>query len=151
MKKLLLVLSVVVLLLAACGSDDDSPAPAETSAPANDTSISTRLARDYESLNVAYQTIGNVWEGLASGEQVQCGTYPEAPAPEDISAGDDDALQPLADLLKQAAIELQSAINLWQAECNNPRTTIPPDVIDEGRLSVRAAGDTLREANDLLP
>jgi hypothetical protein len=71
-------------------------------------------------------------------------------SPEAISAGGDPAYQPLADLLRSAASDLDHALSVWKAECANPRRMPPPDVIDEGRLAARAAGDALKEAEPLL-
>jgi hypothetical protein len=112
------------------------------------------LQRDYEQISEAQTQILSVWENLATNEQVQCGEYPTVLNPNDIAtdkgSGDDSDYAPLADLLRSAAIDTAHAIDLWQAECLNPRAVIPPDVINEGRLAARAAGDALREAETQL-
>ena len=108
------------------------------------------LQQDYESLRASQQAIGEIWEKLAANEEVSCGNYPDVLSPETISAGDDPAYQPLADLLRSAAVDIDHAVAVWKAECANPRRFPPPDVISEGRLAARAAGDALHEAETLL-
>jgi hypothetical protein len=142
------VIIVLGLVLAACGGDD-SEQPTADNTPNTVPTLSpiyVNLQRNYEQLQASHQAITGIWEGLATNEQIQCGSYPDVIAPETITAEDNASYQPLADLLRQAAIDLEQAINLWKAECTNPRTNPPPSVIDEGRLTARAAGDSLREA-----
>jgi hypothetical protein len=141
-----------LILLSACGdrsnesSERDNPSP---TSPVADP-VLDRLAQDYASLRAAHDTISAVWETLAAGEQAQCGDYPTAPAPDSINAGDAADLEPLAGLLHGAAVDLDSAISLWKAECSKPRALPSPDVIDRGRWSARAAGDQLKEAGQRL-
>ena len=144
-----------IAMLAACGGDSDSKSPTET--PANTdpgqgtlSPVLIELQREYELLEGAHQAMSDIWEGLAAGESVACGDYPTVPAPDSIRADDDSAYELLAETLRRAAIDLDHATNLWKAECNKTRPTAPPDVIDEGRLAVRAAGDSLKEAAPLL-
>lgn len=146
------------LALTACGETDTPVEPSPTPAPPTSTVAPTtppdllRYQDQYERLVEANRAIAAVWDGLASGEQVQCGSYPDFPAPEAIptataTTGDTS----LAVHLQDAAIAVDEAVTLWRAECNNPRPTTPPDVIDQGRLATRTAGDALRSAASLLP
>jgi hypothetical protein len=151
-----ITLILLMLVLAACGSDDDKPSTPQPddngngSAPATLAPVVVDLQQDYESLRVAQQAIGDVWEKLAADQEVQCGSYPDVLSPDAISAGDDSAYQPLADALRRAAMDIDHAVSIWKAECANPRRFPPPDVINEGRLAARSAGDALREAETLL-
>lgn len=151
----LLLSGLFIVLLAACGGDSDGESPAQP--PAGDVSgqgtlspVLIDLQREYELLEAAHQAMSDIWEGLAAGDSVTCGEYPEVPAPDSIRADDDPAYDLLAETLRRASIDLDHAVNLWKAECSKTRPTAPPDVIDEGRLAVRAAGDSLKEAAPLL-
>jgi len=156
MRTMRAILSLVILVLAACGGDAASPPEATldvTDTPPTPVTLSpvlVALQRDYERISESQTAILTVWEDLATGTQVQCGTYPEIVSLEGISAEGDATYAGLADLLRGAALDTAHAIELWQAECLNPRAVIPPDVIDEGRLAARSAGDALREAQTLL-
>jgi hypothetical protein len=108
------------------------------------------LQRDFEALRGSQQAISQIWDQLAANQEVQCGDYPDVLSPESISAANDPAHQPLADLLRSAANDLNHSLSVWKAECGNPRRMPPPDVIDEGRLAARTAGDALNEAEPLL-
>jgi hypothetical protein len=139
MRRITLIL--LVFILAACGGDsgdksnnqkNETPATGEP-APGTLSPVILALQQDYESLHESQQAIGKIWEDLAANQDVQCGSYP-----------------PPADLLRRAAIDIDHAIAVWKAECANPRRTPPPDVIDEGRLAARSAGDALRQAETLL-
>jgi hypothetical protein len=159
----MIFLSLLVLALAACGSNGShdsqrstaDPGPAngsgeDTPFPATLSPAAVHLQRDYESLRESRQKISDIWEGLATGTQVRCGEYPDVMSPETLTAEGDPALEPLATLLHSAAIDIDEAINLWKAECTRPRANPSPDVIDKGRLAVRAAGDALNQAQELL-
>lgn len=146
---------LLIVALVACGGDDSNPKkdnPTATSepAPATLSPVIIDLQQDYESLRDSQQAIGEIWEKLASNQEVPCGDYPAVLSPDAISTGGDPAYQPLADLLRRAAIDIDHAVTVWRAECANPRRFPSPDVIDEGRLAARAAEDTLREAETLL-
>jgi hypothetical protein len=156
-------LALMVLTLAACssnGSHNQQPSMAEpgtadgggenTSFPGTVSPIAVHLQRDYESLRESHQRISDTWEGLATGKQVRCGDYPDVLSPETITSEGDAAFEPLANLLRRAAIDIDQAINLWKAECAKPRANPSPDVIDKGRLGVRSAGDALNQAQKLL-
>jgi hypothetical protein len=143
------MLSLLVAGLAACGSSDDSKndtPPTATGASA----LLSDLQQQYTALRETQQAIGQVWEALATGQQAQCGEYPEVLNPATISAGSDESLQPLADLLHRAAVSLNQAVDLWKAECLKPRANPTPEIIDQGRLAARAAGDALNDAEDQL-
>ncbi len=144
---------LVITLVAACGTDSKPPAPAPSdTAPPPSATLSpslVRLQRAYEMLSESQKSINAVWEGLAHGEEIQCGASLDALQPENITS-DDSAYDPLVSTLRQAAVSINQAVDLWQAECANPRPTIPASVIDQGRLAVRAADDALKEADNLL-
>lgn len=151
-------LPVVVLGLSACGSEKDAsstglPAtPAENLPDPRPTLSPTliRLQRDYENLSEAHDTMTAIWEALANGETARCGDYPELVTPGSIRADGDAALETLASALRQAAVEMDTSLNLWRTECLKPRANPSPDVIQAGRLATRSAGDSLRAAAPLL-
>jgi hypothetical protein len=153
-----MALFLLVVVLAACGSGShdksngkkDEIPPTDELAPGTLSPVRLALQQDYESLHESQQAIGKIWEDLAANQEVPCGSYPDVLSPDAISAEDDPAYQPLADLLRRAAIDIDHAIAVWKAECANPRQMPPPDVINEGRLAARSAGDALREAETLL-
>ncbi len=149
-----LIILLFVIAVAACDSADSTPDPTpiatDPAIPATQSPVLVELQRDYERISASQTEILTIWEKLAANEQVQCGEYPPVVDPASISAEDDTTHQPLAELLQQAAVDVERAINLWQAECLNPRPVPPPDVVDEGRFAARSAGDSLREAADLL-
>lgn len=135
-----------VLVLAACSGDDEPEKPA-TAQPPTATAIPVtvqptlstelRLAAEgqYEQLRQLHVQMETIWDALLKGETAQCGEIYNVLSPEFVSA---DLVE-----LRRAAIELENAVLLWQAECENPRSQPPPDVIDRGVLMVRAAGDAL--------
>lgn len=153
-----LALAAITLLLAACGrernlastatpwSQPTRPAPVFATQPP----VLLDLQHDYEGLVTAHQALSAIWEELARGTAVRCGTLPQVPDPAGISAADDPAYRDLAETLRQAAIELTRSRDLWQAECSAPRPQPPPQVIQQGLLAVRAAGDALRRAETSL-
>jgi hypothetical protein len=149
------MLILCVLALTACSSGDsdgqkNTPQPTGEPGSVTLSPVVLDLQQDYESLRVSQQTISDIWDKLAANQEVQCGSYPDVLSPDAISAQGDPAYQPLADLLRGAAIDIDHAITVWKAECANPRRVPPPDVIDEGRLAARSAGDALKEAKTLL-
>jgi len=138
---------LIVCMITACTSEEPkkTPVPATTTATATpfvtpELPVDVRLAIEplYENLWQAYQQMSATWEGLAAGEQSQCGTAYTGLAPEMIS-GEHNLYQ----TLRQAAIDLEEAAQLWQAECENPRSNVPQNIIDQGVLHVRAANDKL--------
>jgi|GEM_PF-2536412 hypothetical protein len=153
-----LTLGLLAISLAACG-EESNPAPGVTPwlqptrpAPAFATQspVLLDLQHDYEALVTAHQGLSTIWEELAHGAAVRCGTLPQVPDPAGVKASDDPTYRALAETLRQAAIELTRSRDLWQAECSTPRPQPPPQVIQEGLLAVRAAGDALRQAESLL-
>jgi hypothetical protein len=154
MRRILYIL--LALALVACGDDRDkdnhNEKPENTSSPSSATlsPALVDLQQDYESLRESYQAISEIWDKLATNQTMQCGNDPAVLSPEAISAGDDPTYQPLADLLRRAAIDLDHSLTVWKAECINPRQNPSPDVINEGRLAAGSAGDALREAETLL-
>lgn len=153
MRRMMFVLLVITLV--ACGDNHtdqkatETPPPGDL-APATLSPVIVALQQDYEALRGSQQAVSEIWDKLAANQEVQCGNYPAVLGAEAISAAGDPAYQPLADLLRNAAIDLDHALTVWKAECANPRQMPPPDVINEGRLAARAAGDALKEAEPLL-
>ncbi len=151
MKKWIL-LFIVCVTLAAC-SDDEKPGPTNTPPAATATqasptlSVETRQAyeNDFELLRQLHTQMDAVWGAISRGETAQCGTEYNTLSPERFS-GD----HPIARELRTAAVELADAVRLWQAECENPRTDIPADILDRGLRMVLTAGDALSEAELLL-
>ncbi len=153
----LLLASMVLLgLLTACDGDPDGHATETPSSHPTSTALPTppaelrQLQGHYERLQTAHRAIAAVWEGLATGKQVQCGDYPDYPAPESITTGTTGDLNELVEHLQSAAIAIDEAVTLWRAECDNPRPITPPEVIDRGRFAARTAGDILRDIEGVL-
>ena len=138
MRRMIVVL--LVITLAACGGKhtdertNQTPPPEHLVPAATLSPVLGDLQQDFEALRGSQQAINQIWDQLAANQGVQCGNYPDVLSPEAISAAGDPAYQPLADLLRSAANELNHALSVWKAECANPRQMPPPDVIDEGRL-----------------
>lgn len=152
------LLGLLTLALMACSGNSDTEntnTPVAKTPPVLENAatlspVLIRLQHDYETLTAAHDAISDIWENLAANEPVRCGDNPDILSPENISRPDDVAFEPLADQLRRVAINLELALNLWKAECANPRSNPSPDVINEGRLAVRAAGDALDNAQMLL-
>lgn len=142
-------LVLFVFSLSACGG---SSHPKNTPVPLTTTpsTVLPDLRQKYEALGKSQQAIAQVWENLATGQQARCGEYPEVINPATVSAGGDTALEPLAELLHRAAVDIDQAVSLWKGECLKPRANPSPDVINQGRLAARAAGDALKQAGELL-
>ena len=79
--------------------------------------------------------------GFAGGSDCAAELKPQI-SPDALTSDD-----PISLTLQQAAIEIQTAVNLWQAECQNPRPQPPPDVIDRGIRAALAAGTALDGAS----
>ena len=143
--------SFLIVISACTSSDEQDKAASPTSTPAvtgtSDFDINERLELEaqYEQLRQLQSQISEVWENLKAGETAQCGIDYEILAPESILRESE-----LESDLRIAAGELRDAVNLWLEECDNQRETVPPDVIDRGVLMVRAAGDALNAAEDIL-
>lgn len=150
-RKVLGIAGIVMLFAAAC-TDSNRPTPGPPTATNFPTQSPVRveLQQEYERLSATYKIMFDIWENLATGQTAQCGSYPDLPSPESISADEDSTYEALAEALYQAAVSLDHSLSLWKTECNTPRQFPPPDVIDEGRRATRAAGDTLQEANEIL-
>jgi hypothetical protein len=101
------------------------------------------IEENYETLRQLHVEISGIWESLARGENVQCGTEFEIPTPGSFSSE-------MGQQLATIAAELRAASNRWVAECANPRADVPQEIIEAGLLEVRAAGDALREVESFL-
>jgi len=139
---------IVISQINGCNSPTPAPtAPPPTPTAAEAPSMETRLQAetDYETLRQLHQNLSAIWEGLQRGENIQCGGQFSSPSPETILG--DDAIHTH---LRQAARDLTSAANLWRAECQDSRPTVPPETIQRGVLLVRGAGDALGAAEKIL-
>lgn len=155
--KRLLCLVVMMLMLAACDDQDDKdkratlPAPPVTvdttlEIPGIPQEIRATLEESYEALRQRQTAIEEVWARLQRDDTVGCDeALPEMHSPQ-IYAGDDAVSERLFD----AAVHIANAYQLWEAECQNPRTQPPGTVIDEGLREALSAGDDLREAQSIL-
>lgn len=146
---------LIMLMLSACGdntSNDDKPESTPASTPtieieATPFPIMTDAQREQlESttsiLSEAQAQIEAVWSDLQAGRAVDCAAELKPQISPDALTSDD----PISLTLQQAAIEIQTAVNLWQAECQNPRSQPPPNVIDRGIRAALAAGTALDAA-----
>jgi hypothetical protein len=162
-------LVIVVVMIGACGGDDEEngdgeirpqndeqPSPTlilTQEAPTEQTlteefapSKRRQLEQQYETLRQAQAAINNVWTDLQQGQEVACSTeIPLTIAPGAIT--DEDIV---SQNLRQAAVSIERSMNLWEAECQNPREVIPPEVINEGWLAAQSAADALGRAEDGL-
>jgi hypothetical protein len=165
MKQHFFVFGLLLLLaLAACGdngekdtdstnnSGTNSPSPtatvsnSENESPPLDPAQRSLLEGQYELLRQSQSQIEEIWTDLRNGNDVSCATALQIPlSPDDIIGTD-----PVSLALFDTAIDLEQAFGLWQAECDNSRSQPPADVIDNGVRAALAAGDKLRNAENLL-
>lgn len=137
---------VIVLLASACGSPEDAPGATDTPAASPTATADPeipRLQNLYERLRESQAAIASIWETLAAGDQARCDTAITVIPPESISLHDTSPHASLWLGLREAAIAIDEASNLWQAECQQPRTVPPPDIVQAGVLAARRAGDRL--------
>lgn len=150
---------LILLLLSACGDDrptDDQPKSTPATAPTVEIEVTPfptltdelreQLESTYSVLSEAQAQIETVWSDLQAGRTVECAAELKPQMSPDALVGDD----PISLTLQQAAIEVQAAVNLWQAECQNPRPQPPPEVIDRGIRAALAAGTALDAASVAL-
>lgn len=140
-----IILLVLVFLMVACSNEKNQPTntPEIIASPTLSAETRQNYEQQFESLRQLHTSMDGVWGAISRGEKVQCGEEYPLIAPEQVE-------QPIERELYTAALELADAVRLWQAECENPRSNIPPDVIDRGLRMVLTAGDALREAEKLL-
>ncbi len=157
---------LLILMLVACGGNDDDPnneddsrttetntpvatetlSTTEIESPTLDPAQRTILEGQYELLRQSQAQIEGIWTDLRIGNEVSCATELQFPlSPDDITSSD-----PVSVALFDAAVELETAYGMWQAECDNNRSQPPADVIDGGVRAALAAGDKLDDAEDLL-
>ena len=166
MRYLTLILSLS-LILTACGTDAEKstaqPAPTVTTpseilrspapetdftqaAPTLDSQLRPTFEAQYDELQIAQVAIEQVWSDLQIGESVACADeLPFLPAPQNY-----EGEHPVLNLLYSAAVSLDTAYNLWTAECNNPRAEPPPDIVNQGLLAALSADGDLQAVADIL-
>ncbi len=148
---------LILLLLSACGDDkpnddksESTPATTPTmqiaATPTLTDELREQLESTYSILSEAQAQIETVWTDLQADRTVDCASALKQQVSPDALSSDD----PISLILQQAAIEIQTAVNLWQAECQNPRSQPPPDVIDRGIRAALAAGTALDAASVAL-
>ncbi|MBL1136894.1 MAG: hypothetical protein HND46_16430 [Chloroflexi bacterium] len=150
---------LIILILSACGdekpTDDKSKSTPETAPtveievtpfPTLTDELREQLESTYSVLSEVQAQIETVWSDLQAGRTVDCAAALKQQISPDALSSDD----PISLILQQAAIEVQTAVNLWQAECQNPRPQPPPDVIDRGIRAALAAGTALDAASVAL-
>lgn len=114
--------------------------------PTLDTTLRLSLETQYDELQAAQIAIENVWSNLQKGETVVCSDeLPFLPEPQNY-----EGEHPLNDDLYTAAVFLDTAYSLWEAECLNPRSQPPADIINQGLLAALSAGDNLQTVFDVL-
>ena len=161
MKHRLVIIVVCVLgllIISACGGDDSdvneatatrnvTAVPTLTSAtPSIAPEVRPTLEAEFDELRTAQETITGIWSSLQNGEEVSCADeLPEFGLPQAYQRDD-----VVSDLLFSAAVHLDTAYRLWEAECQNPRSQPPPEVIDQGLREALAAGDDLKDAGLIL-
>jgi hypothetical protein len=140
------------VLLAACGDSEERPSLPKTTPTITlsaDPTLEPQRRRELEDyqvqLRVVHRTLSDIWEGLEQANTAQCGQTYAIPSP---SIFDPNA--PIEGELGQAAANLRQASDLWSAECELRRFTVPPEVIEEGLRWVRSAGDALARAESAL-
>ncbi|MBI5927870.1 MAG: hypothetical protein HY862_01065 [Chloroflexi bacterium] len=157
MRRIGILALLIALMLSGCGGDkqnDDKSDATPSITPTNQALSSPTLTDDlrqqlestYSILTEAQTQIEGVWSDLQAGQAVDCATSLKPQISPDALTGDDT----ISLILQQAAIETQTAVNLWQAECQNPRSQPPPDVIDRGIRAALAASTALDAASAAL-
>lgn len=143
------------LALMGCTGDDKpttpqpiqaSVTPAIDALPMVDDGARDRLESQYESLRVAQGEIEQLWRDLKAGLDVTCSLEFSTLLSPALITGEDA----LAGALYAAALDLNQAFQLWQAECQHPRPQVPDEIIDQGLRLALAAGDRLQEALGIL-
>jgi hypothetical protein len=149
---------LILLILTGCGDgEENKPSNATreitptteievTPAPTLSDVERQQLEASYSILSEAQAQIEGVWTDLQAGQSVECANPLNPQISPDALTGQDVISQ----TLQQAAIEIETAVNLWQVECQNPRPQPPADVIDRGVRAALAAGQALVATSELL-
>lgn len=159
MRQTIIPALLILLMLSACGNEkpsDDKPESTPEIPPTVEIEVTPfptltddlrqQLEFTYSILSEAQAQIETVWTDLQAGRTVDCAAALKPQISPDALSSD----APISLILQQAAIEIQTAVNLWQAECQNPRPQPPPDVIDRGIRAALAAGTALDAASVAL-
>ena len=150
-KRLVLLSLVLVVVGMACSSDEKPTPNVPETLPIITTPTITLdqrlyLESQFSTLQVAQRRIEGIWQDLQAGRQVLCAAWEEARIPPASVQGDDE----ISIALFQAASDIETAILIWEAECDNPRLQPPPEIIDRGLRAALAADIALQQAGVLL-
>lgn len=152
----LIWIGLLLLALVACESADDgdnnndedtNPTDVATAVgvPELPTDLRLQSETQYEQLRQTHSAISVVWEDLADGETAECGAVYDTLEPQVFS---DE--HPVQSALRDATLEINAAVDLWEQECQNPRADVPQTLINDALLIVRAAGVALTDAESYL-
>lgn len=162
MKVFLIFVFVFSFSMTACDSQDKTdtdtqPAPPtgtlaiegiEPSSPPPTIALEIRstLESNYDALRTAQVAIYEVWSALQENEAVSCSEeLPFLLNPQEVNGEDEISAK-----LYAAALQLQDAYRLWTAECADPRSQPPADVIGNGLRAALSADTHLNDAETLL-
>ena len=147
-----LLIFLLIPLIAGCSSDADNPSPDttdDTPAPTATIGLNDRLEleQELESMQAAQQQIETIWRDLQAGEQVSCATeLLRRSGPARFQQQGDSVYT----ILYQAALEIETSVQIWEQECSNPRPMPPADIINRGLTSALAAKTQLQDATQAL-
>lgn len=146
---------VIIVVLLGCQSDtDNTPRPSSTSlsptvelTPTLTPQQRLDYETQYEALRQSQVAIEDVWRALQANQTISCADeIPQEVTPANITPSEDA----IGQLLLKAATEINDAIVLWYAECQNPRPVPPATTIDEGlRLALAGAQTLMNIERDL--
>ncbi len=151
-KRIILAVIFLIIGAAACQQTDSPPPPSLTPVPMpTETAplpLNDRLYLEHgiSELRQHYHTLQVIWGGIAEGESMSCGIEVNTPLPPESFAAE----QPIAQDLRIAAIELYETLQLWLAECDLTRNTIPPALIQQANDKLRQADRALTAAEMAL-
>lgn len=146
----IVISATVSLMLVACGSESPSelaptltPIPIATESESMPLQDRLTLEQAYEDYRQQWVILDEIWQGLANGEDIACSDSPQIATPPSGSNAIYGELQIIAD-------ELRAASQLWETECQNPRSTVPQNIINDGVLMTRTASTALAKVEAFL-
>lgn len=140
----------LMVLAMACQSETTTPSSTENPSPIRTPTLTNQQRIEYESqyeaLRHSQAAIETIWRDVQSNRAVSCADeIPQQVLPADV-IGEDN----IGQLLFKAATEVNDAIVLWRAECQNPRTNPPISVINQGLTTALTAAETLANVEQYL-